>query len=137
MLNTQHLSEPFTKLPPDGPLQKLNIHISKCLVLDSKPVKNLLPPQLTIEELQKELMKSQEREQFLHEELLVVYIQMSARIISEQDRVISLLTKNDKEPSDIEYLDDLKQQATFLAWSSEMLFSTEHTEESPSVDEIP
>lgn len=131
------LSEPFSKLPPDGPLQKLNIpKYNFPLAKENFPmsVPKNFEEKLTIEDLKKEILKYQERERFLREELLVFSNQTSARVISEQDKLISQLASNPE--SDIEYLDNLKSQANFLAWSSEMFFSTSNTEESPSMDDI-
>ena len=63
---------------------------------------------------------------------------MSAQIINEQDKIILELREkmSSEEDPDLLYLDNFKNAATFLAWSSREILSTENTEESPSMDEI-
>lgn len=74
MLKTSKLTEPFNKLPPDGPLQKIKppgqlgkevLPNSQKSFVRSENVMN------DVEFLQKELEKCREREQFLREELIV------------------------------------------------------------------
>lgn len=140
MLRSCRIEEPFNKLPPDGPLQKIKppgqvnreVLNSEKVFLKSENVNK------DIEYLQKELEKSREREQFLREELIVFDIQMSARIINEQDKIILELRDRLQEGTlgDLEYLDELKGEADVLAWSSELVLSQDELVESPSMDDV-
>ena len=71
MLVNGAISEPFNKLPPDGPLQKGIFKISKENCIKNQSKNSNENPSLSIEELQKELKKSHEREKFLRDELMV------------------------------------------------------------------
>ena len=63
---------------------------------------------------------------------------MSAKIISEQDKIISELRSklNDGMMDDLNYLENLKNEADILAWSSELMLSQDEVGDSPSMDDI-
>lgn len=63
---------------------------------------------------------------------------MSAKIISEQDKIISELRSklNEGMMDDLNYLENLKNEADILAWSSELMLSQDEVGDSPSMDDI-
>jgi hypothetical protein len=139
MLESAKLDEPFNKLPPDGPLQKIKIssQVRRDSTHSPKPLKSEVKVS-SVELISRELEKSKQREKLLREELMVRNRKMSARIINEQDKIIAELREKVKDGmmDDLNYLEGLKNEADILAWSSELMLSQDEPGDPPSMDDI-
>ena len=74
MLRGCKIEEPFNKLPPDGPLQKIKPpgQVSREVLNPQKAFGRSESGSKDVEYLEKELEKYREREEFLKEELVVL-----------------------------------------------------------------